>query len=150
MVVGVGEERYIIPTLSIETTLRPDAGALTSVAGRGEMVMVQDSVMPLFRLHRLFGIRNAVEDPTDGLVVVVDDGDRSYALVVDGLLGQQQVVAKALGDGVGRIEGVSGGAILGDGRVGLILDASELGSLARQAGSELVTVGAAGRNTGRR
>src|SRR6185369_17825588 len=87
----------------------------------------------LFRLSRLFEIADAVEDPTRGLLVVVDDGDRKCAVMVDELLGQQQVVAKSLGSWIGGVDGVSGGAILGDGRVGLILDPFDLGALARRA-----------------
>jgi two-component system, chemotaxis family, sensor kinase CheA len=86
----------------------------------------------MVRLHRLFGVSGAVEDPTRGLLMVVGDGAQRTALLVDELLGQQQVVAKSLGDGIGRVPAISGGAILGDGRVGLILDVNELLSLARQ------------------
>ena len=89
--------------------------------------------MPIFRLHRLFGIKSAIEDPERGLLVVVGDEDRRCALLVDELLGQQQVVAKSLTKAVGKIPGVSGGAILGDGQVGLILDPGEVAAQARRA-----------------
>ncbi len=131
MLVHVGTERYIIPTANIHLSFRPEPGALSTIAGRGEMVMLRGELMPVFRLNRLFNIRGAVEDPTKGLLVVVSDGDRRCALLVDELLGQQQVVAKSLGDGLGKIQGVSGAAILGDGRVGLILDPAEIVILAR-------------------
>ena len=96
------------------------------------MVRLRDDVMPLFRLHRLFGIDGAQEDPCSALVVVVAVGHQRVALLVDALLGQQQVVAKTLGEGLAKVSGVSGGAILGDGRVGLILDVAELIVLLRQ------------------
>jgi two-component system chemotaxis sensor kinase CheA len=133
MLVKVGNERYIIPTVNIHLSFRPDSAALWSVAGKGEMVMLRGELMPLFRLYRLFGVVGALEDPTRALLVVVADGTRRCALLVDELLGQQQVVAKSLGNGVGKVQGVSGGAILGDGRVGLILDPSEIVALARYA-----------------
>lgn len=133
MLVRVGSERYIVPTLSIDVTFQPDPSALSTVAGSGEMVRVRDDLLPLYRLQRLFGVHGAVEDPARALVLVVSEGAQRYALLVDELLGQQQVVAKPLGDGLGRIPGVSGGAILGDGRVGLILDLQALSELARQA-----------------
>jgi two-component system chemotaxis sensor kinase CheA len=63
--------------------------------------------------------------------MIVGDGARQTALLVDELLGQQQVVAKSLGDGIGRVRGLAGGAILGDGRVGLILDLAEVIAIAR-------------------
>ena len=69
--------------------------------------------------------------PSEGLLVVISEGARRYALMVDELLGQQQVVAKSLGNGIGKVKGVSGAAILGDGRVGLILDPAETAAVAR-------------------
>ncbi len=131
MLVKVGSERFIIPTLNIHMSFRPDRDSLTTVAGRGELVMLRGELMPIIRLHRLFGIEDAIEDPANGLLVVVDDGDRRCALLIDELLGQQQVVAKPLGDGIGKVQGVSGGAILGDGCVGLILDPNGIAAAGR-------------------
>lgn len=133
MLVKVGDERYILPTVNINMSLRPDAEALSTIVGRGETVIFQGELIPIFRLHRLFDIEGAVEDPTNGLLIIIGDGDQRCALLVDELLEQQQVVAKSLGDGVGKVQGVSGGAILGDGRVGLILDPQGIAALARQA-----------------
>lgn len=133
MLVRVGSERYIVPTINIHLSFRPARSALSTVAGRGEMVMLRDEVMPLVRLHRVFGVPGATEDPTQALLMVVGDGNQRTALLVDELLGQQQVVAKSLGSGIGRVGAISGGAILGDGRVGLILDVNELLTLARSA-----------------
>ena len=126
MLIRVGDERYIVPTGNIHLTFRPDRRALSTIGGRAEMVTLRDEVLPLVRLHRVFGITNAITDPTEALVMVVGEGAERTALLVDELLGQQQVVAKTLGDGMGQVPAVSGGAILGDGRVGLILDIDEL------------------------
>jgi two-component system chemotaxis sensor kinase CheA len=135
MLVRLGAEKYIISTVNIFLSFQPTADSLSTVAGRGEMVMLRGELMPLFRLHRLFDVPGAIEDPTKGLLVVVADGKRRCALLVDELLGQQQFVAKSLGNGIGKIQGISGGAILGDGRVGLILDVPELVALVRQNSS---------------
>jgi two-component system chemotaxis sensor kinase CheA len=132
MLVRVGCERYIIPTISIHLCFRPEPESLSTVSGRGELVMLRGKIMPIFRLHRLFGVESAIEDPAQGLLVVVGDEERRCALLVDELLGQQQVVAKSLTKAVGKIPGVSGGAILGDGQVGLILDTGEVAAQARQ------------------
>lgn len=134
MLVRVGAEQYIVPTLSIDMTFRPQASALSTVTGKGEMVMVRGELLALVRLHGLFSVPEAAQDPLEGLVVVVDGGDRRYALLVDELVAQQQVVAKPLGDGLGKVPGVSGGAILADGKVGLILDPQGLSALARHNG----------------
>jgi two-component system, chemotaxis family, sensor kinase CheA len=132
MLVRVGEERYVVPLTNIHMSFRPEPAMLQTVAGRGEVVMLRGEVMPIVRLHTLFGVESAVEDPTRALLMIVGDGrQRKSALLVDELLGQQQVVAKSLGDGVGTVGGIAGGAILGDGRVGLILDVAEICALAQ-------------------
>ena len=89
-------------------------------------------LMPVFRLHKIFGVKDAMEDLFGGLLVVVEDRGKHCALLVDELLGQQQVGAKAIKSGVEKTQGVSGGAILGDGRVGLILDPQEVAALGRK------------------
>jgi two-component system chemotaxis sensor kinase CheA len=132
MLVQVGQERYIIPTASIHLSFRPTADMLFTIGGRGELVMFRDEAIPVFRLHELLNVTAAVEDPTRGLLVVVSDQDHRAALLVDELLGQHQVVAKSLGSLFGKIAGVSGGAILADGRIGLILDPAEMIAFARR------------------
>jgi two-component system chemotaxis sensor kinase CheA len=131
LVVKVGPERCIIPIMSVEQSLRPDAEQLSMVQGRGEMCMIRDRVLPLFRLHKLFNAEPKFHDPTEAIVVIVQDGDHRCCLLVDELLGQQQVVIKSLSESLGMVPGVSGGAILGDGNVSLILDVPGLISLAK-------------------
>lgn len=142
MLVRVGSERYILPTISIQMSFRPSADALSTVAGRGEMVLLRDELLPIVRLHRLFQIPDAVTDPTQALLVIIGAGERRCALMVDELLAQQQVVAKSLGAGLGHVPGLSGGAILGDGRVGLILDPAQIIALGRRGGSTVDGVAA--------
>lgn len=125
MLVRVGDERFVVPLTQIHMSFRPEPHMLSTVVGTGEMVQLRGSLMPIVRLHRVFNVRDAVENPLQALLVIVGDGAQRTALMVDELLGQQQVVAKPLGEALGRIPGFSGGAILGDGRVGLILDVRE-------------------------
>ena len=131
MLVRVGDERYVVPLTSISLSFRPEPDMLTTIPPNGEVVMLRGEVLPVVRLHQMFNIPNAVTNPSDAILMIVGDGEQRVALLVDKLLGQQQVVAKALGDGVGEIPGISGGAILSDGRVGLIIDISRMTSLAR-------------------
>ena len=131
MLVRVGDERYIVPLTSISLSFRPELDMLSTIPPNGEVVMLRGEVLPVVRLHSMFGIPNAVTNPTEAILMIVGDGEHRVALLVDQLLGQQQVVAKALGDGVGEIPGISGGAILSDGRVGLIIDVARMTSLAR-------------------
>ncbi len=122
-VVTVGGEAFIIPTISIEQSLQPGADQISTMqGGKGELVKVRDSLLPVVRLHNLFNIETEMTEVCSGLVVVVADGNDRCCLLVDSLLGQQQVVIKSLGEFLGSIRGVSGGAIMGDGNVSLILD----------------------------
>ena len=129
MLVRVGVERFVIPLTQIHMSFRPEPSMLSTVVGQGEMVLRRGVLMPIVRLHRTFSVQGAIENPLAALLVIVGDGAQRTALMVDELLGQQQVVAKPLGEALGRIPGFSGGAILGDGRVGLILDVRETMSL---------------------
>ena len=132
MLVRVGAERYVVPTTNIHMSFRPERAMLQTIGGSGEVVTLRGEVMPIVRLHRLFDVAGAQQDPTEALLMIVGDGrQRRSALLVDELLGQQQVVAKSLGDGIGSVAGIAGGAILGDGRVGLILDVGDIVALAQ-------------------
>ena len=88
--------------------------------------------MPLVRLYKLFGTVPTTEDPTGSLLVIVEEDSKKCCLLVDELLGQQQVVIKNLGDGLGKAKGVSGGAIMGDGKISLILDIPGLMELSQR------------------
>lgn len=130
MLLGVGQERFLLPIPFISQTFRPEPGSISTVKGSGTVVSLRGQLLPLFRLHELFDIQDAQTVPHEGLVVLIEAEGRTCALLVDGIVGQQQVVIKSLGPMFGQVSGVSGGAILGDGRIGLILDASGIIKLA--------------------
>ena len=123
LLLSVGAQRFVLPTFAVRESLRPTPAQVHSVQGRPCMIQVRDSLLPLIRLADLFGIESPVHDPCDATVVVVEDDGRCAGVIVDALLGKQEVVIKPLGDQFAGVRGVAGGAILGDGRVGLILDA---------------------------
>jgi two-component system chemotaxis sensor kinase CheA len=122
LIVGVGQERYIMPINSVREMLRPTAEMIFTMEGRAEMAMVRGELLPIVRLNRRFGIEGARQNPWEALFVVVEAQGRRFCLLVDEMLGKQEVVIKNLGDTFRQVSGISGGAILGDGRVGLILD----------------------------
>ena len=122
LMVAVGSQRYIIPTLSVRESFRPTPGMISTVHGRGEMVNVRGSLSPLLRLYQYFGLTPRNADPSQSMVVVVESAHEARCILVDDLLGQQEVVIKSLGDSFKNNRMLSGAAILGDGRVGLILD----------------------------
>jgi two-component system chemotaxis sensor kinase CheA len=130
-IVTVGPERYIVPVNSIVNSFRPTAGQISSVQGQGEVVSIRGELLPLVRLHRLFGVTARSNDPTQGLLMIVEADARRCCVLVDELLGQQQVVIKNLGEGLGLVRGIAGGAIMGDGRVSLIVDVPGLIDLSR-------------------
>lgn len=129
LVVQVGKERYILPAVAVRETLRPAASDCFTVQGQGELIQVRSQLIPLLRLHRLFRTGNGDRHPTEALVMVVEHEGKQQGLLVDDILGKQEVVIKSLGDSFQKIKGLAGGTILGDGRVGLILDLAGLFAL---------------------
>jgi len=122
LVVVVGQQRYIIPIFSVREMFRPAPEILSTVHGTGEMVMVRGGLLPIIRLHRLFGTEPRTSRFTEGTLIVAESQGRHFCLFVDDLIGKQEVVIKSLGQRFKHVTGVAGCAILGDGRVGLILD----------------------------
>ncbi len=122
MVVRVGSQRYALPLLPITRMLRPSEHDLPRVFEQGEMLTLPDGLIPLHRVHRLFDIEDAETDPAKTSVVVVEHEGYRVGLMVDELLGQQQIVIKTLGSTLKNVQGIAGGAIMPDGRVGLIID----------------------------
>ncbi len=140
MVIRVGDERYILPTLSVVRSIRPEDDNLFTVVEKGEMISLQGELVPLFRLERLFNIQGAEQDLTRALVVIVEDDGKQAGIIIDELLGQQQTVIKPLGESMRGIPGLAGAAIMSDGRVGLIVDIGGLVRLANTGGrSKLIS-----------
>ncbi len=132
MMVKVGQEVYIIPTMAIRQTLRPSREQYNVVVNKGETINVMGRLLSLVRLSDVLGGKSVREDPWEAIVVVVEGENRTKCLLVDEVIGKAEVVIKSLGSGLKHIKGVSGGAILGDGRVGLILDPEGLFELSEE------------------
>lgn len=130
MIVKVGSESYILPTMSIRQALRPPREGYTNVVGKGEMINAMGQLMPLIRMYDLFDIEPEHKEPWEGIIVVVDSESGSRCLMVDKIIGKAEVVVKSLGEGLKNIKGLAGGAILGNGRIGLIIDTEGLFELA--------------------
>jgi two-component system, chemotaxis family, sensor kinase CheA len=127
----VGSETFIVPLVSIVESIRPGRDTLQTVLGAAEAVTLRDEVLPVVRLHRVLGVDTTVEDPTEGLMVIVEHESRKVALLADELGDQRQVVIKSLEANFRKVDGVAGATILGDGHVALILDIPGLVALAR-------------------
>lgn len=127
MLIAVGREKYILPLTSIVESFRPEPAQLRKLAGGGQVVSIRGEFIRLVYLHRVFDVHGAVSDPSKGLVVVVETGNGTkIGVVVDELIGQQQVVIKSLQENFDPVQGVSGATILGNGKVALILDIEQL------------------------
>jgi len=126
LVVGVGAHRYILPIFAVRETFRPAREALSAVPDGGEMVLVRGTLLPILRLHRRFRVTPKSEEPWKGVLIVVENDRKTYCVHVDELIGKQEVVIKSLGQTFRNVPGIAGGAILGDGRAGLILDVEAL------------------------
>jgi len=126
MSVKVGEEVYILPLGYVIESLQPMAIDVKEIAGQGKVVKVREEYLPLILLYELFDIEPKFADPSQGIIVILEAEGKKAALLVDGLVGQQQVVVKNLESNFRKVPGISGATILGDGGVSLILDVSAL------------------------
>jgi len=132
IIVKVGKHRYILPTVSVQEVFCPTEQQYNTYAEKGEMINIRNALFPLVRLHRLFNIEAKYTEPWRALMVIVESEDEKKCLMVDEVLGKQEVVIKSLGEGIGRVNGIAGGAIMGDGKVGLILDVTGIFEMSEQ------------------
>jgi len=126
LLVGVGDDRYIIPTLSVRESFRARPGMVSTIQEHGEVVSVRGRQTPVLRLGPYLGRPSRAVKPEDGIMVVVESGDSCRALLVDELIGKQEVVIKSLGQSFQNQHLLAGAAVLGDGSVGLIFDVDSL------------------------
>lgn len=129
MLVRIGKEKYILPTLAVQRSFRPEKINCNTVQGRGEFIKDGNTLIPLIRMTQFANVKNDFINPWEALVVVLESRDEKRGFLVDELLGRDEYVIKNLGYSLEHVKGVSGGAILGDGTVGLILDVHGLFAL---------------------
>ncbi|VVE84624.1 chemotaxis protein CheA [Pandoraea sputorum] len=126
MSVKVGPEIFILPLNFVMESLQPRRDDIRAVTGEGQVVLVRGEYLPLVELYRTFEVPEARLDPTQGIIVILQAEGRRFALLVDELVGQQQVVVKNLETNYRRIHGISAATIMGDGSVALIVDVAAL------------------------
>ncbi|WP_182057649.1 chemotaxis protein CheA [Pantoea sp. ME81] len=132
MSVRVADEVFILPLNAVMESLQPTAEELKPLAGGERVLEVRGEYLPLVELWNVFDVQNAKTDATQGIVVILQSAGRRYALLVDQLIGQHQVVVKNLESNYRKVPGISAATILGDGSVALIVDVSALQSLNRE------------------
>ena len=133
MSVQVGEETFILPLNTVIESVQPERGMLRTLGRTRQLLQVRGEYLPVVGLAEVFGLRGRATQPEQGIVVVVESEGTKAALLIDALVGQQQVVIKSLEANYRRVPGVSGATILGDGHVAMILDVASLVDMGRKA-----------------
>lgn len=132
MSVRVGDETFILPLSHVTESLQPTVDQIHSVAGNERVMHVRGEYLPLVEMHRVFSVHEAQTDPTQAIAVIMQAEDRRFALLVDHLIGQHQVVVKNLESNYRKVAGISAATILGDGSVALIVDVFALARANRE------------------
>jgi two-component system chemotaxis sensor kinase CheA len=125
MCVGVGEQIFVIPLLNIVESIQPSKAQVKTISN-DSLLWIRDKYWPLIHLHKNMQIDHAIHEPDKGIVVLLESNKKRFGLLVDSLVGQQQVVIKSLEKHYKRVTGVAGATIMGDGGVAMILDVESL------------------------
>jgi len=126
MIIAVGGNKYTIPTVSILESFKVKSEAIFEDEMGNEMIMVRGECYPIVRLHRRFRIDTEITDFSEGIMIMVEGEDKRMCIFADALLGQQQVVVKALPKYIKKVNGIAGCTLLGDGDISLILNIDEI------------------------
>lgn len=132
MTVRVGSDTYIVPLLSILESIQPKAEAIKTLVGKGELINVRGTYLPMMRMYEVFSLQPEYTEPTKAILLILETEGERVAVMVDEILGQQQVVIKSMEQNFRKVDGVAGATILGDGTVGFILDVRGLLEIARR------------------
>ena len=126
LLVAVGKEIFILPLMQVIESLRPSYEDIKTVAGENQVLRLRDEYLSVVALHELFSLPHAISEPWEGILVLLEADGTRFALLVDDLVNQQQVVMKSLESNYQKVDGMLGATILGDGKVALILDVNAL------------------------
>ncbi|ALP61619.1 chemotaxis protein CheA [Paraburkholderia caribensis] len=140
MSVKVGSEIFILPLNFVMESLQPQADDIYTVANGERVVRVRGEYLPLVALHEVFSVEDARTDPTQGIVTIMQTEGRRFAMLIDELVGQQQVVVKNLETNYRKVHGISAATILGDGSVALIVDVAALNRETRASHSASLAI----------
>ena len=132
MTVRVGKETYIVPLLSILESIQPKGGTVKTLVEKGELIDVRGTYLPIIRLYEVFSLQPEHTIPMKAILLILETEGERVAVMVDEILGQQQVVIKSMEQNFRKVEGIAGATILGDGTVGFILDVRGLLEIARR------------------
>lgn len=125
MCVGVSDQVFVVPLVNIIESIQPTEDQIKMISNE-KLLWIREQYWPVIDLYKTMELENAITDPTKGIIVLIESSKKRFGLLVDGLVGQQQVVIKSLEQHYKRVSGVAGATIMGDGGVALILDVESL------------------------
>ena len=125
MCVSVGDQIFVIPLLNVIESFQPTASQVKTL-GNDKVLWIRDQYWPLVSLTQLMQVDDGITEPTKGIVVLLESSKKRYGVLVDSLVGQQQVVIKSLEQHYKKVAGIAGATIMGDGKVAMILDADSV------------------------
>lgn len=126
MLIRVGSARYALPLLAVAESFRVSPGMISKTMDGLEVCKLREDVLPVIRLHELFNIEPDSSELEKGILIIIESREKQIALFADEIVGQQQAVIKGLSDYIGKVQGITGCMILGDGGIGLIIDIESL------------------------
>ena len=135
MCVSVGDQIFVVPLVSIVESIQPAKDQI-KVISNDNLLWIREQYWPLIPLHKTMEIEHAISEPDKAIVVLIESSKKRFALLVDALVGQQQVVIKSLEKHYKRVTGVAGATIMGDGGVAMILDVESLAGLVKPPSTE--------------
>ncbi len=133
MLIRVGQSRYALPLLAVTESFRVNRNMISKTMDGLEVCKLRDDVLPVIRLHELFNIVPDSYDLEKGIMIIIESREKQVALFADEIIGQQQAVIKGLSDYIGKVSGITGCMILGDGGIGLIIDIESLIELSEKS-----------------
>ncbi len=122
MVLLIGPNKYVLPTLHVKHIFKMDPNNYSTLENRGEMIQIRGHIVPMVRLYRILNVEPQSDNPEDAIMILVENDNQEKCFMIDQILDKQEIVVKSLGERLGDVQGVSASTILGDGKVGLILD----------------------------
>lgn len=132
MMIRLGEEKFVIPLNFIVEFIKARPENITRIEGKGLIVQLRNEFIPYKALYQLLNLKATYEKPTDGILIILKEGSKKLALLVDEIIGQEQVVIKSMRENLEQVDGIAGATILGDGKVAIILDILSLFRIARR------------------
>lgn len=138
MIIRIGDSKYAIPILSVTESFKVNNENVSKTMDDLEVVKVRDEIMPILRLHDIFEDKPDSYELNNGILIIIETRNKKVCLFADEIVGQQQAVVKSLTDYIGKVPGIMGCLVLGDGGIGLIIDVESLISMAQSINPELV------------